>query len=170
MTVTSVGSNIQLRGTPALADEATGVTVGFTLTNACGSDSFSDTINVLVLERTLTFTLGAPHSVSPMFVSQLNNPVDVDVTTNTIFADGFAAGDCSAPVVASMTANNFTIPSGGYAASLAGTPGGSIWTSLNSFSLYGIFITVAGGYSGAVFPGDVIIMGSYSVTILFDGC
>ena len=88
---------------------------------------------------------------------------------STIFADGYAATDCSLPTAQSMTANNIPIPAGDYSGSAAGSPGTG-WTSLQSFSIYGVFITVTGGYAGAVFPGDVITMGSYDVTILFDGC
>lgn len=34
-------------GTPAIGDVGTGITVGFTVSNACGSDDYSDTIDVI---------------------------------------------------------------------------------------------------------------------------
>jgi len=45
MTISVVGSTIQLTGTPTQA--ATDVTVAFTINNACGTQSFTDSIDVL---------------------------------------------------------------------------------------------------------------------------
>lgn len=168
LTPSVAGNIISLTGTPEISDEGTGISVAFTIENACGSVPFSDTIDITSLARTLSFSavMGVP-SYSQI-IGALNAPVDVDFDIVNMLADGYDAIDCSGSASASVQAHDLTIIAGGLSQSGSVFPTGN-WALVNSFTITSVTLRIAGSlYS--VFPGDVLTIGSYSVTIIWDGC
>lgn len=168
MSIDVSGSNINLSGTPGTGDDGSSIAVSFTVTNACGSDDFADTVDIAVSARTLTFTarrFGVPSST---ITAQFNQPIDADVTIDLAYADGYTSADCSTSPSCSTQITDISLPAGTTSGSDSALPSGD-WTAANSFTMYNIHLLTA-GFIGNVFPGDVITMGSYDVTIIFDGC
>lgn len=120
---------------------------------------------------TLTFSAALTHTSFSQISASLSQPIDVDLTIVHMSADGFAGSTCVGSASASVQANNRILLAGDTAQSGSESPTGD-WAGANSFQIVANpTITVAGGgYSGPVSNGQVVSMGSYSVTIQFAGC
>lgn len=163
MTPSIFGTEVVLSGTPDISDEGTGIPVSFTVHNACGSDDFSGSIDVTSLARTLTFSANKQFALPQDIYISLNQPVDTNFVVRS-YADGFASGDCSASATSATQLSDKNFPAGDFSLNGADIVTGD-WTIANSFSMYNAFVDEI-----PVFPGDVIFIGSFSVTIVFDGC
>jgi hypothetical protein len=148
--------------------EETGVVVSMTITNACGSVEFSDVINVVQNRATLTFTAINTGGFNTM-QARLSVPIDVTLNIFSMFADGYTSTDCSGSATASMQAHDRLIPVGGQSATGSEFPNGD-WSAVNSFTIYNCIVEIAGGAGLPVFNDDIVQMGSYLVTIIFEGC
>lgn len=169
MTIAVTGSSVGFTGTPDISDEGTAIPVSFTIDNACGSVDFADTIDVTSLARTLTFFAALSHSTFSQVGATLNAAIDVPIGLVHVFAEGYNGADCDTSAIAGAQVHDLTIGAGSTTNSGSVFPTGD-WTTANSFSMYNCEMSINGIYYGFVNPGDVITMGSYTVTIIFDGC
>lgn len=132
--------------------------------DSCDSDSGTpDPAQV-----TLTFTVtggGAGANIS----AQFSSPIDVDLDIDAVFVDGYTSVDCTGAVDSHLHSTLESILAGNtaYIGNDVSTGG---WTGVNSFVFYGIVLSWPGNSSLQVANGDVLIMGSYSVTIIIEGC
>lgn len=131
---------------------------------SCGSDSGDPDPN----NRTLTFTV-VGGGVGANIKAEFNLPIDVGLSIDSVFVDGYTAVGCTGSVNSHMHSTSESIPSGNTAYIGADVSTGG-WLGINSFVFYGIVLSWPSNSSVIVNNGDVVIMGSYSVTIIIEGC
>lgn len=118
-------------------------------------------------ERILTFSVlgGATRNISVSF----NLPIDVDLSIDSVFVDGNSNADCTGEIVSHLHSTSESIAAGNNSYIGADVTTG-VWASAMSFTFYGIVLSWPGNSSVIIHNGDVLVMGSYMVTIVIDGC
>lgn len=117
---------------------------------------------------TLTFSV-VGGGVGANIKAELSAPIDVGISIDSVFVDGYAAAACTGSVDSHMHSTSESILAGNTAYIGADVSTGG-WTGINSFAFYGIVLSWPSNSSVIVGNGDVVIMGSYSVTIIIEGC
>lgn len=115
---------------------------------------------------TLTFSfVNAPSFTN--FQATLNNAIDGNIVINRVFADGFPSPGCAGGTsVSSAEKNsNMTILAGNIATGANPDVISGVWSSANYYSMYNVIINGLPHLTG-----DVIVVGSASVTIVIPAC
>lgn len=132
-------------------------------TGLIGSDTGTLCTGTAIL--TLSFTNAGGSFLS--FQANLSRPVDANTNINQIFSDGFNNGSCAGAPAASaqITATPLVINAGSTSTGRSPESTSGSWASANHYKMYNLIIN---GVSHV--NGDVVTIGSYSVTIVLPSC
>lgn len=116
---------------------------------------------------TLTFSFTNAGGSFLRFNALLSQAVDANITVTRMFADGFPAVGCAGGTSNASAQSNGTnlIAAGGTGFNVAPDSTTGTWASANHYNMYNIIVN---GVSHS--NGDVITVGSYSVTIVIPTC
>jgi hypothetical protein len=158
MTIAVVGANIQFSGTPAPGDAGTGVAVSFDIENDCGSESFSDTVDVFTDPATAILAFAQYQSGS--FIFTLSDRIyTTGFVISQAFVDGATTSDCTGGTTETDQLTSDTFPPATLTASLPGDVPMSC--SVNSYERRSSFYV----NGTEKFDGDTITIGGTLVTI-----
>lgn len=126
----------------------------------------SDTGTLCSGTATLTMAFVNAGGSSLFFQANLSRPVDANVAINEIFADGFTTSGCPGSPVASAQSNSTnTILAGSTSIGYPPDSNTGSWASASHHTTYNLRVN-----GSAHVNGDVITVGSFSVTIVLPGC
>ena len=116
---------------------------------------------------TLTFSFTNAGGSFLRFNALLSHAVDANITVTRMFADGFPAGGCAGGTANASAQSNGTelITAGGTGFNIAPDSTTGTWASANHYNMYNIIVNGLPRLNG-----DVITVGSYSVTIVIPTC
>jgi hypothetical protein len=166
MSIVITGNNIRFTGTPTSI--ATGQPVSFTLSNCAGTGTvlWSTTINVTPATADLTISF---NRFSSSFTVGLSHSLDASFNITLLFADGFSTSPCTGSAVASAQFNAVSSPwviSAGWTGdSKAPDSTSGTWASANFSTVYNLVLN-----GSSHIDGDVITIGSYTVTLHLQNC
>jgi hypothetical protein len=166
-----VGNVIHVTGSPTESDVATGVALSFSLSNCAGSGSgeVSTTVNVVEPPPLTSDLFISYNRFSSSFTVGLSNPLDASFNITLLFADGFATSPCTGTAVASAQFNavgsSWVISAGWTGDGRAPDSTTGIWSSANFSTVYNLILNGA-----SHIDGDVITIGSYTVTLHLQNC
>ncbi len=99
----------------------------------------------------------------------LNAPIDVPITINSVFVNGYNGGSCMGAIDQHMHSTNESILAGSIDYTGADFSTGP-WVMITSHLFYNVVLSWPGNSNVTVNDGDVLVMGSYTVSISITGC
>lgn len=156
----NVGPSTHLTGTPVSSDAGTGILVEFTLTNACGSETFSQTIDVTSGARFTTTTFVSGDTLNVVEIANLLGIagstvlITMDTLTNT------NGGTVKVNGSASFAGNTWNV-------TLNGAGQGTLDVEINGTGTPGTSVIIAHFVISSVNVGSIGTPNSYQISKIF---